>query len=154
MKAGESSSDLLCPSARSTWPDAVVIGVVGGTAESPRVMPMEQSLAVTPQILAMSGPVEPTEVFRFASRCQAGCCKHFQNNACQLAAGGVQMLREVTADLPKCSIRANCRWFRQEGAAMCRRCPQIVTDQLQPTPVMVQIVTHIRPAPPLAQAAV
>lgn len=146
--------ELLCPSARGTFPDSVLIGVVGGTVDEPRITPTEHAIPVTPEILAMAGPVEPTEVFRFASRCQGGCCQHFQNNACQLAAGGVQLLPEVTEELPKCSIRAACRWFRQEGAAMCRRCPQIVTDQLRPTPAAVQIVTHILPAPARAQAAV
>ena len=160
MKTGAASAsaagenDLLCPSARSSWSDAVVIGVVGGTVEEPRITPTEQPFPVTPEILGMAGPVEPTEVFRFASRCQKGCCEHFQNNACQLAVGITRLLPEVSDDLPKCSIRASCRWFRQEGPAMCRRCPQIVTDQLHPTPVMVQIVTHIAPAPPAVQAAV
>ena len=139
---------LLCPSARSTFPDSVVISVLGGTAEAPRMVPIERPLPVTAELLEMAGPVEPTEVFRFASRCQTERCSHFQGKQCQLARGGVELLPEVEGGVPYCAIRASCRWFEQEGVAMCKRCPQIVTDQLQPTHAIVQIVTHILPAAP------
>jgi hypothetical protein len=33
----------------------------------------------------------------------------------------------VVDQLPACNIRAECRWFRQEGRAACLRCPQIMT---------------------------
>jgi hypothetical protein len=32
------------------------------------------------------------------------------------------------AELPECSIRAQCRWFAQSGAAACAACPEVVTD--------------------------
>ena len=139
--------ELLCPSSRGTLEDSVLIGVVTGDAEGPRVVPTERAIPVTPEILAMAEPVGPSEVFRFASPCQAGKCPHFQNEACQLAVRGVKLLEAVTDELPKCSIRPHCRWFRQEGAAICKRCPQVVTDQFNPSETMVQIVYGIGPAP-------
>ena len=144
--ASGSGKVLLCPSARSTYADSVVIGVLGGTADLPRIVPMERPVAVTAALLDLAGPVEPTEVFRIASRCQTERCVHFQEQQCQLARGGVELLPEVTTEVPYCAIRPSCRWFQQEGVAMCKRCPQIVTDQLRPAQAMVQIVTHIRPA--------
>jgi hypothetical protein len=37
-------------------------------------------------------------------------------------------LPTVTESLPPCPIRANCRWWQQEGQEACRRCLQIVRD--------------------------
>lgn len=141
------SHELLCPSSRGTLEDSVLIGVVTRHADGPRVVPTEGAMPVTPEILAMAEPVGPSEVFRFASTCQAGKCPHFQNEACQLGVRSVKLLEAVTDGLPKCSIRAHCRWFRQEGAAICKRCPQVVTDQFGPSETMVQIVYGIHPAP-------
>ena len=141
--------ELLCPSARGHPGASVLIGVVGGTPGAPRVMPTEAALEVTPELLALAGPVEPTEVFRFASGCRECACPHFSKNACQLAVRSVEILPEVTNKLPHCAIRPQCRWFRQEGPAMCRRCPQIVTDQPRPSEEMLRVVLGENPPPPL-----
>ena len=143
--------ELLCPSSRGTLEGSRLIGVVTSQAGGPRVVPTERAVPVTPEILELAGPVAPTEVFRFASPCQTGRCPHFQNQACQLAVRSVDLLGPVVDELPKCSIRSECRWFRQEGAAICKRCPQVVTDQFNPTTTMVQIVYGIAPAPMEAQ---
>jgi hypothetical protein len=131
---------MLCPSAPGTPGESVLIGVVTGSPGAPRVAPTEEPLAVTVDLLALAEPVSPSEVFRFASKCWATNCTHFKNDACQLAVRSVDLLQPVVEDLPKCSIRPVCRWFRQEGAAICRRCPQIVTDQYRPYDQMLQIV--------------
>jgi len=31
--------------------------------------------------------------------------------------------------LPPCLIRASCRWYAERGAAACRACEYVVTDQ-------------------------
>jgi hypothetical protein len=118
----------------------VLIGVVTGKPGAPRVVPTEVPVEVTPELLALAAPVSPSEVFRFASACRASACVHFHGDACQLAVRSVVALSEVTEDLPKCSIRPQCRWFRQEGPPICRRCPQIVTDQYRPSDAMLQVV--------------
>ena len=138
---------LLCPSSRGTLQDSLLIGVVTDHKDGPRVVPTERAMQVTPEILQMAEPVSPSEVFRFASPCQTGKCPHFRNEACQLAVRSVDLLEAVTDKLPKCSIRSHCRWFRQEGASICKRCPQVVTDQFNPSKTMVQIVYGIAPAP-------
>ncbi|MDQ2898301.1 MAG: nitrogen fixation protein [Acidobacteriota bacterium] len=123
---------LLCPSAPPDWLGATVIGIIGGTADTPRVTPLEQPLIVTSELLALSEPVLPTEVFRFAAPCSARTCQHFQDGACHLAQKIVQLLPGVDDQLPFCTIRTNCRWFRQEGRAACYRCSQVVTDNVYP----------------------
>lgn len=134
------ADELLCPSAPPLPDEAVLIGVVTGKPGQPRVVPTASPLPVTPELLAMAEPVRPSEVFRFAARCRGAQCVHFENESCQLAVRSAQLLESVSEALPPCPIRPKCRWFRQEGAAICRRCPQIVTDQFRPYDHMVEIV--------------
>ena len=72
------------------------------------------------------------EVFRFAAHCEENKCRHFDGSHCQLATRIVQILPAVTDGLPPCLIRAECRWFQQEGKAACMRCPQVVTESYEP----------------------
>jgi hypothetical protein len=53
-----------------------------------------------------------------------------------LAAKIVRWVPTVVDKLPACAIRAECRWWHQEGKAACLRCPQVVTDNFKPTPAM------------------
>ena len=123
----------LCPSAQPDMAGSVVFGVVGGTVEEPRVGYLDQPLPVTPEILALTGPVSPTEVFRIAAPCAGHACQHFDGARCRLATRTVQMLPAVVEKLPPCRIRPRCRWFQQEGKAACLRCPLIVTETHYPS---------------------
>ncbi|GGS89907.1 hypothetical protein GCM10010206_60810 [Streptomyces cinerochromogenes] len=136
--------ELLCPSA-AAHSESVLIGVVTGSADAPRVRPTDHAMPVTQEVLDLAQPVSPTEVFRFAAPCRTGSCIHFRNAACQISARSTVLLDEVVAQLPKCPIRARCRWFHQEGADMCRRCPQIVTKQYAPSAEMLRIVNENDP---------
>jgi hypothetical protein len=130
--SGREASRPLCPSAQPNWPTAKIIGVVGGTPESAEVAYLEQALQPTDGMLGLAAPLDPTEVFRFTAPCVAGACAHFGDGRCRLASKIITLFHEVTSELPPCSIRPECRWWRQEGPAACRRCPQIVTrDALQ-----------------------
>jgi hypothetical protein len=80
----------------------------------------------------MSAPLPPTRVIRFAAGCQEGACSHFDGHDCRLASRIVALLDPVVAALPPCPIRADCRWWRQEGRAACSRCPQIITETVDP----------------------
>ena len=61
--------------------ESVLIGVVTGTPDAARVVPLKAPMEVTPEVLALSGPVSPSEVFRFASTCRAEACTHLQADA-------------------------------------------------------------------------
>jgi hypothetical protein len=132
-KGSNSDSQPLCPSAQPEMEDSVVIGVVGGTAEDPRLAYLKEPRPVTDDLLALSGPVKPTEVFRFAAPCAGGACQHFDGSDCRLAKRTVSMLPAAVNTLPPCRLRPRCRWWRQEGAAACMRCPVIVTEHYRPT---------------------
>lgn len=128
MKPSTSDDTLLCPSAPADWPQARVVGVIGGSAAQPRMRPLAKPLPLSAELLALAGPVAPTEVFRIAAPCAQHGCRHFGQGSCHLAGKVVDLLPAVVERLPFCTMRASCRWFRQEGRAACIRCPQVVTD--------------------------
>jgi hypothetical protein len=132
---------LLCPSAQPDWQDSVAIGVIGGTAEHPLMAHFPVPLPVTAELLALSGPVTPTEVFRFAAPCMCSGCGHFEDRKCQLATRIVKFLPAVADQLPSCSVRPGCRWWQQEGSAACLRCPQVVTDNYNSSAAMRKAAT-------------
>jgi hypothetical protein len=142
-KANSIEGGPFCPSAQPDWKGSVAIGVVMGTAEEPRLVPLASAIAVNEAVLKLSGPVEPTEVFRFAAPCLGNGCQHFRDRRCNLITQIVQILPAVADALPSCTIRDSCRWWRQEGRAACMRCPQVVTDNYNPS-----IEMRVAAAPP------
>ena len=127
------SRPVLCPSAQPEMDGSMAFGVIDGTAEEPRVRWIEKPVPVTGDLLTLTGPVPATQVLRIAAPCQEKACCHFDGTDCRLATRLVQLMPAVSASLPPCRIRADCRWFVQEGSAACYRCPQIVTYSVNPT---------------------
>lgn len=127
---------LQCPSAQPDMVGARVFGVVGGSADQPRVGYLMEPQPVTPDLLALSGPVEPTEIFRFSAPCAESACSHFDGTDCGLASKIVQLVPAVVEKLPACRLRRQCRWWRQEGGAACRRCPLVVTSNFAASPAL------------------
>jgi len=68
-------------------------------------------------------------VFRFTARCREDGCANFAGGRCRVAAAVVDHLAPVVdGALPRCGIRAHCRWWNEHGVEACRRCPSVVTD--------------------------
>jgi hypothetical protein len=107
--------------------DCRVLGVVQQDGPAPRLVYLNQILPATDDVLALSAPLKPTEVFRLAATCAEHKCPHFDGADCKLATRVVQILPAVVDALPPCTIRKDCRWYSQEGGAACRRCPEITT---------------------------
>jgi len=124
---------LLCPSAQEEMAESVIFGIVGGTETEPRVAYLVEPQIVTDELLELTQPVKPTEVFRIAAPCAGSACKHFDGSNCRLASRIVRLLPKVVEVLPPCRIRPNCRWWQQEGKQACKRCPQIVTETYHPS---------------------
>jgi hypothetical protein len=131
----------MCPSAQPEIQGSVAFGIVGGSAENPRVAWIERPVPVTSDLLALASPIDPTRVFRIAAPCQEKACCHFDGTDCRLATNLVQLLPAVIETLPPCQIRPDCRWFRQEGGSACRVCPQVVTYCVEPSPLMNRAAT-------------
>jgi hypothetical protein len=129
---------LVCPSAQPEIPGATLFGVVLGTVDEPRVVQLAEPQPVTPELLELAGPVNPTEVFRFAAPCAGTACAHFDGARCRLATSIVELVAPVTDTLTPCRIRPHCRWYQQEGRAACLRCPGVVTENCMPSPQMIQ----------------
>jgi hypothetical protein len=104
-----------------------VLGVVQHEGPKPTIVYLNQILPATDEVLGMSAPLKPTEVFRLAATCAEGGCPHFNGTDCRLATRVVKILPAVVDALPPCTIRKDCRWFFQEGGAACRRCPEVTT---------------------------
>jgi hypothetical protein len=118
----------LCPSSQPGMDQCTVIGVVQQRGEStPSIVYLNQILPATSEVLAMSAPLRPTEVFRLAATCAEGKCPHFDGNDCRLATRIVKRLPPIVDGLPACMIRKDCRWYSQEGKAACLRCPGVTT---------------------------
>lgn len=136
----EAAEDLLCPSSHPGIAGAIVLGVVEHGPDGPEVAYLNEHVPATPELLQVSAPANPGEVFRLAGPCQTASCPHFDGRDCGLAARIVRNLDPVVASLPPCLIRRTCRWFAQEGAAACHRCPQVMTVNYHASPALEQAV--------------
>ncbi|MEA5574713.1 nitrogen fixation protein [Calothrix sp. UHCC 0171] len=131
----------LCPSSRPERENSIVFGIIGGTVEQPRAVYLKQALPVTDELIAKASPVTPTEIFRTASNCATSSCQHFDGKNCGLAMRVARNLSAVVEELPPCSIRRDCRWWQQEGKSACMRCPQVITDNYNPSQLMREVAT-------------
>ncbi|GAA1758244.1 MAG TPA: hypothetical protein PKH97_14110 [Tetrasphaera sp.] len=134
--------DLLCPSAAAE-PGVIVLGIrrADGT-----IGYLPGQLTADADFVAAVRDRASTD-FRFAAPCARGGCGHWRadpppdssspssdrssagppSGQCSL----IGRLRDVVADqyqadeLPRCAIRASCRWFAQDGRDACRICPVV-----------------------------
>jgi hypothetical protein len=140
MERPRQDGPILCPSSQADTEGAKVFGVVSGNLDTGMsVGYLTDAQPVTPDVVAASGAVKPSEVMRIASPCMGGGCVHFDGQNCQIAARMAALLDPVVRSLPRCAIRPTCRWFRQEGPAACVRCPQVVTDVRASTELQRQV---------------
>jgi len=134
------SSTTLCPSAQPEV-GSVVFGVIAGTVEKPQVAYLKQVQPLTDELIALSGSVTPTEVFRIAAPCIKTNCQHFDGANCQLARRVANQMAAVSENLPPCPIRRECRWWQQEGKVACMRCPQIIRDNYIQSEQLLEVAT-------------
>ena len=120
-----------CPSVQPDSPGAHVFAVVGGTPSAPEASYLDEAVPLTPDIWAMTAPLNPAEVLRIAGPCaMSTACLHFDESRskCRLAIRTVRLAPVVVSKPPRCAIRRSCLWWSQEGVSACLRCPQVVTN--------------------------
>ncbi len=131
----------LCPSAQHDCPDAQVFAVVGGTVDQPETAYFDQTIPVTQELVDMTAPVLPAEVFRISAACTQNSreCWHFDDDTrhCRLAVRTVRMVPIVVTKPPRCAIRGSCHWWHQEGVSACLRCPQVLTNNVAPSELVM-----------------
>lgn len=127
-------TERMCPSTpaeRAT----VFLGMIGPTR---RVAYITPRMPVTPELLGSlqsnNQPVEQQN--RFAGPCVKHGCGFWSGERCTLAARISQSYRsavgaEHAGALPHCAIRADCRWFAEQGRDACAACPHVITEARQ-----------------------
>jgi hypothetical protein len=74
----------------------------------------------------------PESRFRFSVPCAEGGCPQWNGHGCAVADKLVEeegpSVSAEPAGLPRCGIRATCRWYFQRGADACAVCPFVVAD--------------------------
>jgi hypothetical protein len=121
------ADQLQCPSAQPGMQHASVFGVIGRQMRADQTQYLDAKIVATNSILSLTGDVDPLKVYRIAATCEKSRCLHFDGTDCQLARRIVELLPLAVDKTPNCSIRPECRWFAQEGAPACLRCPQVVS---------------------------
>lgn len=149
LQPGLQPGPIQCPSARPEMPGSAVLGVVLGTVEQPCVAYLEQPQPVTEELLALSAPASPTQVFRFSAPCAGKACQHFDGSDCRLATRIVERLPAVVDRLPECALRPACRWWLQEGEEACHRCPLVTTESYGATEGSEELRIAADPATPV-----
>ena len=141
----------LCPSAQPGMDNCRILGIVDHEGRKPKIVYLNEILPATNDVLALSAPLKPTEVFRLSATCAEHGCPHFDGIDCRLATRIVTMLPAVVDNLPPCTIRKECRWFSQEGGEACKRCPEVttVTYDLSPTVREISGLPVMQDASPL-----
>jgi hypothetical protein len=127
----ETNQNKTCPSALGQ----VGSNLLGVVNPSGTVGFFEEPIEVTQEFLNDAGDFDNIERrFRFSNKCVQSGCKQWTGTACGVIKA-VLALDAIPAnnDLPDCSIRSNCRWFFQEGAAACNGCRYVVTNVSEQT---------------------
>jgi hypothetical protein len=118
---------LSCPSARCE-PGSSLIAVLGPEGRLAHVTP---ELPVDEEFVARASRHGPPEArMRFTSPCVEARCVQWTGSGCGVIEDVIAADLSTGEErrLPRCAIRATCRWYHQEGADACRVCPLILTD--------------------------
>jgi hypothetical protein len=119
---------LLCPSGRCKK-DSILLGIVqpeGNVSIAKEKIFINESFIK----IAKLGRT-PEKRFRFAETCVTSACKQWTNGKCGVISKAIQIVidEDKKSQLPECAIRAECRWYHQQGNDACFICPMIVTTR-------------------------
>lgn len=121
------SETILCPSSLCVE-GAILVGIV---MPDGRVAFASDRIVVNEDFVrAAREGRSPEKRFRFSTPCAKGGCAQWTGERCGvidrvMVSGAVA---DAPEELPACSIRPQCRWFQQSGAAACAACPEVITD--------------------------
>jgi hypothetical protein len=119
---------LTCPS-YSCSEGSQLIGIVG---EDGTVALLSEAMPIHREFVERAHESDlPTRRFRFAGKCVESGCMQWEGS-CGVARRAMEMLsvgeHEIQSVLPPCPIRESCRWFADNGADVCKACPQVTRD--------------------------
>jgi hypothetical protein len=122
---------VLCPSYRCQ-DGAILLGIVlagGRVAFAADRIVIDQDFVD----IARQGR-SPEKRFRFSGQCVQAACRQWAGGRCGVIDKVLVDLGSdrVPEELPRCSIRPQCRWYLQSGAPACGACPEVITDLTLP----------------------
>ena len=123
----KNKESILCPSAQCDE-GAILLGVV---QKNGHISFVRDKVFIDDEFVRISHlGRSPEKRFRFANTCAKAACKHWRNHQCMVVDTIVDICspQPEMPRLPQCSIRENCRWFKQSGRKACTLCPLIITD--------------------------
>jgi hypothetical protein len=120
------SEKILCPSS-PLHEGAILVGIV---MPDGRVAFASDRMVVDAEFVQIARRGRsPESRFRFGSACAKGGCAQWTGERCGVIDRVMEAApREASSALPECSLRSQCRWFNQRGAAACAVCPEVLTD--------------------------
>jgi hypothetical protein len=120
------SESLRCPSATCTE-GSELLGII---QEDGTTAYLSERVAVEKEFVRIASEGRsPEKRFRFSNQCVEAKCKQWTGTRCGVIDTVIRLLPDKVAEsLPKCSIRATCRWFSQAGVSACSVCPVVVMD--------------------------
>ncbi|WSQ06478.1 hypothetical protein OG604_01055 [Streptomyces sp. NBC_01231] len=114
-----------CPSGVAHAPHSLVLGVRSGA--DGRVTYLAEPVPATTVLDLVPADVEPRRVLRFASHCVDECVNR-RGDDCTLIERVVAAHPEAqSGGVPRCHLRADCKWWGRAGIDACRRCPAVAT---------------------------
>jgi hypothetical protein len=130
MAMSDSNSVKLCPSSRCEDGNTL-LGIVNAEG---RIDFIAEPMVIDATFVAVAREGRPAEQrFRFSSPCLKRGCEKWDGERCGVAKilheRGPELLPPDNASaLPRCSIRANCRWHGEYGDPICYTCSWVVTE--------------------------
>jgi len=115
-----------CPSGDPYSAETVVLGVQsherGEVTYLAQPIPAAEALSLIPEGIA------PSRILRFASHCESSCSNRVGDD-CGLINRMLAIPVADTSDaaVPRCHLRAHCKWWEQVGKQACLRCPAVST---------------------------
>lgn len=127
---GAADDTLLCPSAACTKKN-LLLGFVRDDGKVERF----SNPANVDQDLVHTVARHPwvRDRLRFVGNCAAAGCKNWSDGKCSVVRLAVAAAKDVglldnAENLPPCSIRGKCRWFREQSHAACRACVYVKSE--------------------------
>ncbi|MFJ7156402.1 hypothetical protein ACIQUQ_15820 [Streptomyces sp. NPDC101118] len=123
--ATDEAAPTWCPSGAAHAPESVVLGVRSG--HDGQVTYLADPVPAAEVLPSVPEGIEPRRVLRFASHCVSNCVNR-RGDDCTLIERVLTLpVREETRAVPRCHLRTQCQWWRQEGVDACHRCPAVAT---------------------------
>lgn len=125
MESSDQAGTTWCPSGLPDRPESVVLGVRSG--EDGSVGYLAEPLPAADVIGLVPEGIEPRRILRFASHCEESCRQRVGSECGLVNRIVLASPAPTAAAVPRCHLRARCKWWQQIGVDACHRCPAVAS---------------------------